>query len=449
MKIVQAIHGFPPHAMAGSEIYTYHLSKELSKSHEVYIFCRVSDYSREEYTTDHYIYDGLNVFTLNNTFRYCDTFEKTYKNDVISGIFGNFLDHIRPDIVHFGHLTCLSTTLIKETKKRNIPVVLTLHDYWLLCQRGQFLKRDLSLCPEQKDHECVKCLIEPYASFCGKKGRFIPLLKRNIGDFFGVSPWLKTIYQKLKISREEEHIALIQERMKHIYEMIGLVDVFISPSRCLMHRFTGCGIPAGKIMYLDYGFDTESFERIQRTRSDKLRFGYIGTLIPSKGIHILIEAFNTFQVKDIELKIYGKEIPYDGFPHYGDYLRNTVRTEKIRFMGEYHFKEIVRILPEIDVMVVPSLWNENSPLVIHEAFLARVPVIASRCGGVTELIQHEMNGLLFERGNADDLRRAIENVIQSPQLLEKFRQNIPRVKTIQENTEEIINIYNDKEFGNG
>ena len=142
------------------------------------------------------------------------------------------------------------------------------------------------------------------------------------------------------------------------------------------------------------------------------------------------------------MKIYGKEIPYDGFPHYGDYLRNMVRTEKIRFMGEYHFKEIVRILPEIDVMVVPSLWNENSPLVIHEAFLARVPVIASRCGGVTELIQHEMNGLLFERGNADDLRRAIENVIQSPQLLEKFRQNIPRVKTIQENTEEIINIYN-------
>lgn len=75
-------------------------------------------------------------------------------------------------------------------------------------------------------------------------------------------------------------------------------------------------------------------------------------------------------------------------------------------------------MPEIDVMVVPSLWNENSPLVIHEAFLARVPVIASRCGGVTELIQHELNGLLFERGNADDLRRAIENVIQSPQLLE-------------------------------
>ena len=180
-------------------------------------------------------YDGLNIFTINNTFRYCDTFEKTYKNDVVSCIFGNFLDRVRPDIVHFGHLTCLSTTLIKETKKRNIPVVLTLHDYWLLCQRGQFLKRDLSLCPEQKDHECVKCLIEPYASFCGKKGRFIPLLKRNIGDFFGVSPWLKTIYQKLKISREEENIALIQERMKHIYEMIGLVDVFISPSRCLMH----------------------------------------------------------------------------------------------------------------------------------------------------------------------------------------------------------------------
>ncbi len=444
MKIVQVIHGFPPYAMAGSEIYTYHLSQELLKSHEVYIFCRVSDCSREEYATDQYIYDGLTVFTLNNTFRYCDIFEKTYKNDIISGIFGNFLDRIRPDIVHFGHLTCLSTTFIREAKKRTISVVFTLHDYWLLCQRGQFLKRDLLICPEQNDRECAKCLVEPYAAFWGKKGRLISLWKKNTRDFFGVSLWLKTIFQKLKATGEKENIALIRDRMKHIYEEIELVDTFISPSKYMMNQFCNHAIPTKKIVYLDYGFDISGFEYRERTKSDRIRFGYLGTLIPSKGIHLLIEAFNTIRIqdKDIELKIYGKEVPYEGFPHYGDSLRSMVKTENIKFMGEYHFKKIAQILSEIDIVVVPSLWNENSPLVIHEAFLAKVPVIASRCGGITELVQHGMNGFLFERGNIDDLRMAMETVIQSPQILEKFRQHIPQVKTIQENTEEIINIYN-------
>ena len=121
MRIVQVIHGFPPYNTAGSEVYTYNLSRELAKKDEVYVFYRIADPKREEYEMSFGNYDGLNVCTINNAFKYCDSFEKTYSNDIISKKFGGFLDEVKPDIAHFGHVTCLSSTLIEEAKKRNIP----------------------------------------------------------------------------------------------------------------------------------------------------------------------------------------------------------------------------------------------------------------------------------------------------------------------------------------
>ena len=100
MKIVQVIHGFPPHNMAGSEVYTYNLSKELSKRHEVIVFYRVADPQKEEYATEWGNYNGLKVFTINNTFKGCTSFELTYRNNVIETKFGAFLDEVKPEVVY-------------------------------------------------------------------------------------------------------------------------------------------------------------------------------------------------------------------------------------------------------------------------------------------------------------------------------------------------------------
>ncbi|HSE83900.1 MAG TPA: glycosyltransferase, partial [Thermodesulfobacteriota bacterium] len=182
MKIVQVIHGFPPHDMAGSEVYTYNLSRELAKKDQVCVFHRIADPEREEYEMSFGTYDGLNICTINNTFKYCDSFEKTYRNDIISKKFERFLDKVKPDIVHFGHVTALSTTLIEEAKKRKIPVVFTLHDFWLFCQLGQLLKRDLSLCHGPKDSECARCLAPQLAISRGVKKAF-EIMKRTVPNF--------------------------------------------------------------------------------------------------------------------------------------------------------------------------------------------------------------------------------------------------------------------------
>ena len=111
-------------------------------------------------------------------------------------------------------------------------------------------------------------------------------------------------------------------------------------------------------------------------------------------------------------------------------------------MGEFNYLEIAKIFSEIDILVVPSIWYENSPLVIQESFISKTPVIASRIGGITESIIDGENGLLFNPGDANDLQEKIQYLIDNPEIIEKFKENIPKVKSIEDNASEIEDIYN-------
>lgn len=447
MKIVQVIHGFPPYNMAGSELYTYNLARELAKTEEVYVFHRVADPDRDEYELSFTELDGIKICTINNTFKFCTSFEQTYKNDIISAKFGDFLDEVQPDITHFGHLTCLSTTLVEEARKRGLPVVFTLHDFWLFCQLGQLLKRDLSLCNGPKDSECARCLAPQLAIRGGVKKAF-ELLKKTIPSFHNRTPIAsitRTIhrqYAKVFFLFENKAQAQIQERTNHIKEICSQVDLFISPSKFLLGKFVEFGIPANKIVYHDNGFNTALFNSFDKVASKKTRFGYIGTLLPSKGVHILLEAFNGIRSQNVDLRIHGKFVPYHaGFEDYPDYLRSLGKRDNIQWFGEYDNENIAVILSEIDILVVPSIWHENSPLTIHEAFMARIPVITSNIGGMSELVQDEVNGLLFKVGDSRDLRRKMQMIIDKPELVDELRKHINPVIPIEDHAVKLREIY--------
>jgi glycosyltransferase involved in cell wall biosynthesis len=203
------------------------------------------------------------------------------------------------------------------------------------------------------------------------------------------------------------------------------------------------GIPPGKILFSKNGHQVSHFSAFEKRKSDRVRFGYVGTLIPTKGAHVLIEAFNGVRSGEAELKVYGRFLPYGGFEDYPDLLPRLVRNERIRFLGEYQHSQISDIMAEIDVLVVPSIWHENSPLTIHEAFLAKTPVIASNIGGMAELVQDGVNGLLFKVGDIADLRKKITMIVQHPDLISKLSANIGPVKTIEETAVEVEKIYQD------
>ncbi len=449
MRIALVIHGFPPANMAGSEVYTYNLARELAKRHEVFVFHRTADTGRPEYDVQKSEFNGLHITTINNNFKSCPDFSWTYRNDEIARKFGAFLDETRPDVVHFHHLTCLSTTCVEEAKKRAIPVLYTLHDFWLICQRGQLLTRDLDICKGPSEGACAECLAGqlamkgPAAKAAGALKKTIPSLrggsraKELLRKVFLLSS--KAVQKGAGSSGTEE----IRKRAEHISHISSLIDCFIAPSKFLLQKYADNGIDRGKIRYSDYGFDRSLFEGIERKPSEKIRFGYIGSWIPSKGVHVLIKAFNRVAEDNdkASLTIYGEETPFHGYRDYGKGLRDLVKNPSIRLAGPYDNKDVGTILSAIDVLVVPSIWYENSPLTIHEAYLAGVPVIASDIGGMAEYVREGAGGLNFKVGDDEDLYRQIKRLIDDPALLERMREGIPVVKDIEENAREMEEIY--------
>jgi glycosyltransferase involved in cell wall biosynthesis len=99
-------------------------------------------------------------------------------------------------------------------------------------------------------------------------------------------------------------------------------------------------------------------------------------------------------------------------------------------MGRYDHQEVDRVLSAVDVVVVPSIWYENAPLVIGEAFLAGKPVVMAVFGGMQEWVEDEVNGLLFRQRDVDDLRRKLARFIADPGLVGRPARNCPAVKSI-------------------
>jgi glycosyltransferase involved in cell wall biosynthesis len=408
----------------------------------VTVFHRVCDLRKREYHLEHRRYEGLDVFTINNTFRFCDSFEMFYKNEAIARKFGQVLDMVRPDIVHIQHLIFLSTTLVDEVKKRNIPIIYTLHDYWLICPQWHFLKKDLSLCEGRDTYECINCL--DYQLNIRKAVKRFYILFRDLLPLFLINSLRKIYLWRAKsISQPQDFIEKIKARRGHIQEICQKVDMFISPSQFLRKRYIDFGVPQERIKYLRHGIDAEPFKDFKRKKSDKLRFGFIGTILPAKGLHILIEAFNKIRHRNPELRVYGKLSPYRGFESYPRFIKKLARGNNIRFMGQFHNRDVAGIFSGLDILVVPSIWYENSPLVIQEALMARTPVIASEIGGIPELIKDGYNGLLFQKGNVNQLYNRLRLITDNPSLIGLLGQNKSCVKTVKEQAIELEQIYLD------
>jgi len=194
----------------------------------------------------------------------------------------------------------------------------------------------------------------------------------------------------------------VHQRMIEAKAIIKKVDLFIAPSNYLRDRFINdFGVPEDKIIYLDYGFPTEYLVQTEKSKEKtKYTFGYIGTHIPAKGINILIEAFKQIE-EPATLKIFGRANGQST-----NALKAFAETSKnrIEFSGEYINHNLANdVFSNVDCIVVPSIWGENSPLVIHEAQACKTPIITANYGGMSEYVHHKINGLLFNHRSVDSL----------------------------------------------
>ncbi len=158
MRILQVIHDFLPHHAAGSELYCYYLSKQLSKRHSIYLMFTEVDHAKPQYYYRRSSYMGLPLYevTHNHIYR---RFEDTYADPKMDRVFSRILDEVRPDVVHLQHLLNHSINYITIARKRCIPVVFTLHDYWLSCPNGgQRIRPDLHVCDPMVLEDCADCI---------------------------------------------------------------------------------------------------------------------------------------------------------------------------------------------------------------------------------------------------------------------------------------------------
>jgi glycosyltransferase involved in cell wall biosynthesis len=445
MKIAHVIHAFPPFSRAGSENYVEALAREQLRRHEVVVFHRVADPARPEYEVSEGRAGEIPVVRVNRTFRDLKSFRDTYRSDPVAAAFGAFLERSRPDAVHFHHTTCLSTTCVHEAHRREIPVVYTLHDFWLLCPRGQLVRRDLSLCERHTDADCVRCMAwqlrvrgghARVRALFGRASRLARLrLPKELYRRFASRPF----------AREDAALAEIRERTAHVLETCALVDRFVAPSRFVKSLHVEFGIEADKITVADNGFDLSRAQReplVPRAASEPLRVAYLGTWIPSKGVHVLVEAVRELDPEAVVLDVHGYAPPYDGFEDYAGHLRRLAGgAQHVRFHGAYAPEDVPTLLAQVDVLVVPSTWYENSPLTLHEARIAGVPVVASAHGGLLELVEHEVDGLVFQPGSAAALRAALERLAGDRALLERLRASSRGVEDIRDHARALEMLY--------
>ena len=400
MKVLQVIHGYPMRYNAGSEVYTQTLCHTLAASHEVHVFTREEDPFAPDFRlrTERDPDDSrISLHVVNNPRN-----RDRYLEPGVDGRFVETLDRIRPDVVHVGHLNHLSTSLPFEAAARSIPVVYTLHDYWLMCPRGQFMQthpRDpenlWAVCDGQEDRKCAE---------------------RCYARYFGGAP-----------DEREADVSYwtgwVERRMRHVRAMTEFVDRFIAPARYLHDRYRDeFGLPAPKLVHLDYGFDLARLrERRMRPPDDPFVFGYIGTHIPAKGIQDLVRAFGSVTGEAL-LRIWGRPGGQST-----EALRALVRNlpagkaERVEWLPEYRNADIVRdVFDRVDAIVVPSVWVENSPLVIHEAQQTRVPVITANAGGMAEYVRHGVNGLLFEHRSWRSLAERMQKLADSPAMARRL-----------------------------
>ncbi|SFM30761.1 glycosyltransferase family 4 protein [Methanolobus profundi] len=389
------IHGFPPFYMAGSEVYTYNLCQELTKNNEVYVFTRIENPYEDPYTYYDEDYHGLKVRRVNKPLRDYTLTDK-YLDPKIDAVFETFLEEIKPDVVHIGHLSHLSTNLPEIARKKGCPVIYTLHDFWLKCYRGQLIKPDLQICSDPSDENCLDCV------------------KRTFKDKWDI--------EDVKVYR------------KHMDAVISQIDLLLSPSHFLLDFYKNNGVDDKKLVFSKYGFNKSIILPKKRNyeNDSKISFGFMGRVIPVKGIKILLEAFR--ELERSELHIFGSVGGQKVF------LEKYV-DENIFFDGSFDNWEINKVLEIIDVLVVPSIWYENSPLVIQEAFMAGIPVITSDIGGMAELVENGIDGFTFDTGNKDALKSIMKRIEDNPTILNGLNVSSTKVRSIQDDAAFVQELY--------
>lgn len=433
-RVLYFCHNHPAVRPGGAEAYAYELYLAMRASEEFEPFFVAS--GGPPLAATGRIHDGTYFGPASGNddhqyFLYSDGYEYDWLYGSIRGKdfytkhVDGFLAAIQPDIVHFQHTLRLGYDLIRQvrTSLPNAPILYTLHEFLPICHRaGQMSRReDDALCMEASPRRCHECFPE-------------------------VDP--QTFFM----------------RKRFVQSHLSLVDRFIAPSNFLRDRYSDWGIPADKILSEEYGrLPASGTPDVGEEDLPRTRFGFFGQLTPFKGINVLLEAMRLLGSTQLEsggssrpgtgaradvrvsrpgLWVHGAnlELQPGSFQNRFNALLDST-CDSVTLVGQYDHSDLPRLMASIDWVVVPSIWWENSPLVIQEAFAHGRPVICSDIGGMAEKVAHGVNGLHFRAGDPVSLARTLREVVETPGLWERLRQGIPAVHSMDHHVATLSRVY--------
>ncbi|MBF0100156.1 MAG: glycosyltransferase [Desulfobacterales bacterium] len=444
MKIIYVVHRFLPDSSAGTEILTYSTAKEfLRRGHDVIVFAgyplKKGEYAQNNF--DQYFYDGLHIERFYHSYTQ-PIFPKNpvvseYNNIFFAERFQKRLDELSPDIVHFYHLQFHSASVIDVCVKKQVPMVYTATDFWFICPFHQLLLPDYRLCngPDSNASNCLRCMTEYYNK------KLISYILKKIPNIV-----LSFLLKLIKMSKENNRHPLalfkaLAARPAYLKKRINFFKKVVVPTRHMAQKLIEFGLDQRLVMVKPYGIQKSHYENISvKGQHQRLKLGFIGTFHPCKGAHILLKAFQMIPSKlAVDLYMYGDT---KACPEYSEKLTLLKNNDpRIHFCGTFANEKIGEILLNIDILVVPSIWYENAPVVISEAQAAKLPVITSNLGGLNTLVFEGVNGKLFEAGNVEQLAGIIQELYNNRPLIHYLSENSKPPPSIESYADMLESIY--------
>jgi glycosyltransferase involved in cell wall biosynthesis len=440
LKLLQLIHDWLPLHAAGSEIYTAHLAAALrAAGHEVAVFTCEEDRSAPQWSLRERAHDGVPVFEAVYN-RIYDDLSEQWDDPRMAEVFSGVLERWRPDLLHVQGLQFVGgVSALRAAAAHGVPVVMTLHEYWLLCPRAGLMYDPTGrACEAATPADCARCVdAYPIDRLRWSDARHGGHAARGQGADRPDAADQPASGRFAELGNRRWFARALAQREVDLEATRHLVGRFLAPSRFLLERFVAAGWPREKLVHADYGFPPPAPATRVPRGGGPLRVAFAGTLSDYKGAEVLAravvrlcEAAPRGAPPAVRAAIHGH---LDWFPDVTAKLVALAARAPgwLRVAGPYPPEAREAVLADLDLLVVPSLWWENSPLTIHEAWQRGVPVLASDRGGMAELVGRG-GGALFPPGDdlalADLLRRAAAE----PALAESWRAGIPQVRPIAE-----------------
>ena len=409
MRLLFVLHDYLPEHVGGCEVHAHQLATALAaRGHEVTVACTERDLSRPAGTLVERHHEGLRVIEVSHPREYGDVAE-SWREEPAGEVFDGLVRRERPELVHFQHLMYWGAACVARAAAAGAGTVMTLHDAHLLCDRCTlWAGESAGRCAPAEPERCQRCLE---------------------GHPFRAARWGQ--------DPARAHRRAMLERLAHHRQHLAHLDVALAPSRLIAGIHREAGLLAEEQLSLLPNPTPGPLAPVRPPlAAGPLRAGFVGAPTPAKGVHVLIEAVGRL-AGEVEGHIFG---PLEWFPDYAQRLRAAAGPD-VYFHGRFDPGDLDAVLARIDVLVLPSLWLENHPLVLGEAWRNGIPVIATLGGGCEEVVRDGHNGLLVPPGDVDALTAALANLAHDPRRCAMLAAGRPCPVDLEDYAQQVEQVY--------